>query len=68
MNNFRTEDEVLEHFNLTADELHGTSVGGAPINSATGLPYTTRSWQYWRWWYGLTEHDKNVYSDLAIRI
>ena len=56
------EEEVLEHFDL--ETIPPTTVSDRPKNPKTGRYYSTNSWKYWLWWYGLCEEDKSFYADL----
>lgn len=56
---YRSEDEVLEHFGTIPE----TKLSEEPVNPRTGRNYTKSSWAWWRWWYGLSEHDAGLYAD-----
>ena len=56
---YYTEKEIREMGNIPKSEL-----GKVPVNPKTGKVYTQSSKTWWRWYYGLSEKDKNILADL----
>jgi len=57
---YRSESEVRRHFGT----IPPTQLGIPDINPRTGKPYRKNSWAWWRWFYGLTEREQRIFSDL----
>lgn len=64
MSNYRTREEVESHFG----NIPATTLGERPVNPKTGNNYKEGTWTWWKWWYGLSDCDRNVYNDLTAEL
>lgn len=52
---YRSEGEVKKHFGIT--EIPKSDFSYLPNGKKYG-------WDWWLWWYGLSELDKGIYNDI----